>query len=871
MSAAKTLPTSVSSSRISTPLVDTKRVNTDDLVINSQDIIGVSHDYTDNSSKRLSSAYAVYSAKHSVNTDIQNFKSRLDNLSITPIISDEIVPSYFAEDSAWQIVSGWRYLSGQAYYRNDSVAVENNQATLRLSQNVFYAPGTYFIRIEVSQLDSGSLSIKDYTGTEILPIMDESGIYHTDIDIQYPEVYYLELTAHRVDSGGVITIPRIYIYRVEDRVQFYFNYLAELFVAGDESGLASMDWVTRQIVTSTSEAMATTTSSIQHLDEMVSQHFTATNPHHVTAEQIGLGELPNAISDDITDNDTHTLATTALTHAIQSNLDTHAGDTSNPHQVTKAQIGLGNIPNAISSSTSDNSEDILATTALTHELAEIITQHTQESENPHNVTKEQLGLGDIPNGVSDNINTDSSDFLATTKLTHTLYTTLNSSKSNVGHTHTPEECGAAPTVHTHSFSDLTDMAPVTAHIEDTDNPHNVTKTQVGLGNVENYGVATDEDYLEGSAEKYVTTDGLEAHLQRVFTDDPTLKYSQYAPKKILSQEIELPLDGTFTLPLHKNSRYDIYIDISQSTGAGSVGMHFSDLYLVNGKYNNQWNYGYIEDSVNKLTWRSSVGASKMYLLPKDLGNNLVKGHMSVDTSMYTVSGELQSWVGSYDGSTVSLVSTTVFPIKFTSSLTPHAEMWNSADITFTYIKNRNSTAERFPLKMTLVVYELVSVGTRANVIDPIPILSRMQYLGADVPYGWMIEDGGTIDRALFPKLVAHIQKQHVAVTSAVYDQYIAEYGYCSYFVLEEDTITLPNMPSDIPGVVNIIKTHLEPLSGEVESMEDEETILTGVFDFTDVYNEALGDPSSVDPTAYDLVGEYDAALGDALNRITTNH
>jgi methylphosphotriester-DNA--protein-cysteine methyltransferase len=49
------------------------------------------------------------------------------------------------------------------------------------------------------------------------------------------------------------------------------------------------------------------------------------------------------------------------------------------------------------------------------------------------------------------------------------------------------------------------QAKVDAHANRTDNPHSVTKSQVGLGNVENYEVATQKDAEEGTAtNKYMT-------------------------------------------------------------------------------------------------------------------------------------------------------------------------------------------------------------------------------------------------------------------------------------------------------------------------------------------------------------------------------
>lgn len=89
------------------------------------------------------------------------------------------------------------------------------------------------------------------------------------------------------------------------------------------------------------------------------QHFNdKANPHEVTKEQVGLGNLPNAKSDDINDNDTNILATTVLTHDLLELINAHIEDNSNPHEVTKAQVGLGNVDN-FPTADADNLDDCL--------------------------------------------------------------------------------------------------------------------------------------------------------------------------------------------------------------------------------------------------------------------------------------------------------------------------------------------------------------------------------------------------------------------------------------------------------------------------------------------------------------------------------
>ncbi len=43
------------------------------------------------------------------------------------------------------------------------------------------------------------------------------------------------------------------------------------------------------------------------------------------------------------------------------------------------------------------------------------------------------------------------------------------------------------------------------HIDDRDNPHGVTKADVGLGNVENYAIATEDEAFAGNVkDRYIT-------------------------------------------------------------------------------------------------------------------------------------------------------------------------------------------------------------------------------------------------------------------------------------------------------------------------------------------------------------------------------
>lgn len=81
---------------------------------------------------------------------------------------------------------------------------------------------------------------------------------------------------------------------------------------------------------------------------------------------------------------------------VNAKVDSHIGNKSNPHGVTKAQVGLGNVNNTSDAdkpvSTAQATAIADAKAAGTNAQANLNT-HTQNKSNPHNVTRDQLGMG----------------------------------------------------------------------------------------------------------------------------------------------------------------------------------------------------------------------------------------------------------------------------------------------------------------------------------------------------------------------------------------------------------------------------------------------------------------------------------------------
>ncbi|UWD98893.1 hypothetical protein NX081_07850 [Bacillus velezensis] len=115
------------------------------------------------------------------------------------------------------------------------------------------------------------------------------------------------------------------------------------------------------------------------------------NPHHVTKEQVGLSNLLNE------------------EQATKVAFDGHLDDKKNPHSVTKSQVGLSKVDNIQQASKVDfDAHDADQDRHITKDersywnssderSKSFLAEHTDNQSNPHKVTAEQVGLGNVDN------------------------------------------------------------------------------------------------------------------------------------------------------------------------------------------------------------------------------------------------------------------------------------------------------------------------------------------------------------------------------------------------------------------------------------------------------------------------------------------
>lgn len=167
-----------------------------------------------------------------------------------------------------------------------------------------------------------------------------------------------------------------------------------------------------------------------------------TNPHGVTKAQVGLGDVPNVSTNDQTPIYTVPTANAGLVSGEKlgtafgkiaravASLIAHIANKSNPHSVTKAQVGLGNVDN-----TSDVNKPISSATQ---------TALNGKSDKAHK--HKTADISDMPSALpADGGNSDTVDGKHASDFAASI------------HTHTAADVGAAASGHTHTKSQITDF------------------------------------------------------------------------------------------------------------------------------------------------------------------------------------------------------------------------------------------------------------------------------------------------------------------------------------------------------------------------------------------------------------------------------
>lgn len=150
---------------------------------------------------------------------------------------------------------------------------------------------------------------------------------------------------------------------------------------------ATIDKVKEDLEQSIGEGSETLTSHIAN----------KSNPHEVTKEQVGLGNVDNTADTDKPVSDATQALIDSTKNELNSSISSHVENKDNPHDVTKAQVGLDQVDNTSDLNKPVSTAQQEAINTAKEEINQVLTSHTSNTSNPHNVTKEQIGLSNVTN------------------------------------------------------------------------------------------------------------------------------------------------------------------------------------------------------------------------------------------------------------------------------------------------------------------------------------------------------------------------------------------------------------------------------------------------------------------------------------------
>ncbi|MFW9604391.1 MAG: hypothetical protein ACMV0F_05510 [Trichlorobacter sp.] len=351
-----------------------------------------------------------------------------------------------------------------------------------LTEGVDFALGHKFTRatIETARPVYGSILIlnRELTGAFDVTYQTLGGEFAIDTQLTLETLLNTQIDPRNTTWEAVINVPPLF-----PPYNHYFD--ADNLVGADDLRLAILQ--IRDTIAAMPERLLPILMT--HLDDV-------DNPHRVDKEDVGLGFVDNfktaTVAETIegmlnnrfvTPSGVRQLIASTITEPVAS----HTARFDNPHQVTKDQVGLSNVPN-FSVATIEQAKlgeidsafmtPQLTRMAITDQVGNSLTTHLGNKANPHDTTKAHVGLGLVENYQM---------------------ATVEEAKAGLA-----KDRYVSPFLVAQYVQQTTGGAAA-AHISDLNNPHQTNKTQVGLGNVMNYPIASSsEAQLGNDNDKYMT-------------------------------------------------------------------------------------------------------------------------------------------------------------------------------------------------------------------------------------------------------------------------------------------------------------------------------------------------------------------------------
>jgi len=777
--------------------VVSKEVHADLFSLSGTTVDSISHDHEDRSQDHLVSAKALGDAQDKLQTAVDNLMQEVEDIYYVPVLSDPIIDPYFV-DPNW-VFNGFFIDYNKAVYICKTSAT-TNQAMLRVKSEAITKKGTYFFHVIIDQLPSGQIVLLDDTGAT-LKTFTLPGDYSFEVEVDNPDITYWDFVVNKMKTNDTVIISLISIHHVKNIFQVYLDYLTEKLSSGG-SGFVTNDQLDQRIDEIINSYQTYVNDVIKVVNDNLALHIAdQDNPHGTTPDKIGAA----------TKNHTHTpisigAADRDHTHTLQD--------------ITDAKDLIDAV---------DNLEDLLVDY---DDITAKITAHINNKNNPHGVTPAQIGAA-----TADHTHTLESLGAAATNHNHdTVYSKLTHDHdavySKLNHTHTPASIGAANVKHTHFLDDIQDIQTIydlidsvtggnaqlstdfyafrteareqmkenkdnlAAHIADKDNPHEVTKTQVGLSLVYNGSMATQAE----AADATNTTTYLNPKAGSALIDSKLATVGTEINRVTPTYIATLTLDNTSNLTdrimIYPNRIYMIVFSSKHITNLKNVSMFLSGEDVATTVRNSIFLTQTLtvgSSSVETLVRHTYTSEMYEFVAP-DTGVTSASGTLFFDTSSYLLSGILGGIVQNESGTEITSVN---YPMVYSSSLTVDSTPENAEYLVFEINSSQVST------KASFTIFEIAKWNEEpALMVDATPvgtIVSRP--LDAYAP-GYSLLDGSELSRENNPELFTFAETNNLIKSQTEYDTAVTTNGYCEYFGSGDgtSTFTIPTAKTDSSSI-----------------------------------------------------------------------
>lgn len=515
-----------------TPSVYSTTVETNTLTLNNYTVDGITDDISSADPNKLLTAYGVYRELGDIYKAIADLTEEVENIEVLPVLSDPMLPTNFIGND-W-FLHGWYLDNGKALYLSEGKS-NTDDNHVKIKTDAITEKGNYYLHIVVDRIDSGTLLVKD-ENENILGKTNVIGNFQLTIPIQDSSIAYIKFEAQDVAKDGVIQLGYAGLHHVKNAFEEYIAFTAETILSGG-SGFVTKDVLETGLNNILSESKQYTNSIAGNTAELVSTHLAATNPHNITPESIGAALETHiheqyALKVDVNTSieDLRTSLTDLINTKVQEGitessnnstklLNQHINNKNNPHETTPDKIGAANKVH-----THDHNDGSLINVAA--------AKHTH-------ISDDILGVADVitdaRNAVElvDAISVSISNHLAEFEELENKVTVMETNVNN-------------------NITSITNILDQTnAHYNNYNNPHRTSKEHIGLGDVINGPMATDQEAIDGEKNDcYMNPKNNRAVLD-YFTGDEERLAATLTPRLVLNKRVTIETNEKTGRPIPK--------------------------------------------------------------------------------------------------------------------------------------------------------------------------------------------------------------------------------------------------------------------------------------------------------------------------------